>query len=294
MEIIFALIASIAFGFDVYLIRRGLIEAPYPIVAAFISLTINITFFVTLSLFFVPVNLLKLDLIYLFIIAGLLAPGCARWLSYKGLETLGASISAPIVNSDSLFSVLMALIFLKEPINGTMGIGIMGVIIGIVLLSYETGRKRNKSIAERLRYRYLFFPIVASLFYGISVLFRKLGLNLMNSPILGATFTSGTSWLVISILLITSRNHKRLFQGGIKRFAYFFMAGGATCIAWLSVFYALRIGRIAIVAPISSSSSLFTLFLSYVFLRRIEHISLKIVVATILIVGGIILLSIAK
>jgi hypothetical protein len=54
------------------------------------------------------------------------------------------------------------------------------------------------------------------------------------------------------------------------------------------------IGRVAIVTPIATSYSLFTLFLSYLFLRDMERMSSKIIFGTILIVGGVILLSLVK
>ena len=135
---------------------------------------------------------------------------------------------------------------------------------------------------------------MASLFYGTSVFFRKLGLNTLSSPILGATLTSGTSWCIITIILTTSGNTKRLVQVKKPSFIYFAVGGCTTCIAWLSFFHALNIGRVAIVTPIATSYSLFTLFLSYLLLRDMERMSLKIIFSTILIVGGIILLSFVK
>jgi transporter family protein len=294
MAIVFALMTAIAYGLDNFLIRKGLIHTPYPIVAAFITLTINFSFFVILSLIFIPFEFLKLNLIYLFIIAGILAPGFARLLSYKGLEILGMSITTPIINAESLFSVTMALFFLNEPINFSIVTGILGVMGGLVLLGYEIGQKNERDISKRFRYRYLFYPITASLFYGVSVFFRKLGLNTLSSPILGATLTSGTSWCIITIVLATSGNMKRLVQVKKRSFIYFVLGGCATCIAWLSFFHALNIGRVVIVTPIATSYSLFTLFLSYLLLRDMERMSLKIIFSTILIVGGIVLLSFVK
>jgi uncharacterized membrane protein len=52
--------------------------------------------------------------------------------------------------------------------------------------------------------------------------------------------------------------------------------------------------KVVIVTPIATSYSLVTLLLSYLLLRKVERLSLKIVVATILIVGGVILLSLIK
>ena len=144
MAIVFALMTAIAYGLDNFLIRKGLIDSPSPIVAAFITLTTNFSFFVVLSLIFIPFEFLKLDLIYLFIIAGILAPGGARLLSYKGLEILGMSITTPIINAESLFPITLALFFLNEPINFSIVVGILGVMGGLVLLGYEIGQKNEE------------------------------------------------------------------------------------------------------------------------------------------------------
>ncbi len=294
MEIILALITAVSFGIDYFLIRKGLIKTPYPIVAAFITLSINFSFFIVLSFLFIPLHFLKPEHVYFFIIAGVLAPGCARVLSYKGLETLGMTINTPIINAESLFSVVMALIFLNEPMNWSMLTGILGVVCGLVLLGHETGQEKGLHVLKRFRYRYLVYPMMASIFYGVSVFFRKLGLNVLNSPILGAAFTSGTSWCILAIILKASGNDRKLLQIKKESLVYFLVGGGVTCVAWLSLFHALSMGRIVIVTPIAASYSFVTLLLSYLLLREVERFSLKIGIATVLIVGGIALLSLTK
>ncbi|MDI7259452.1 MAG: EamA family transporter [Thermodesulfobacteriota bacterium] len=111
MEVILALVTAVSFGFDHFFIRKGLIGTPHPILPAFITLTVNFVFFLILSVIFVPIELLKLEWVYFFILAGILAPGCARAFAYKSLETLGMSVTTPIINSESLFSVTLAFIF---------------------------------------------------------------------------------------------------------------------------------------------------------------------------------------
>jgi len=63
-----------------------------------------------------------------------------------------------------------------------------------------------------------------------------------------------------------------------------------TCVAWFSIFSALNIGNISLVAPIANSYSLVTLFLSHFFLKKIEIITLRTVLATVLVVGGVTML----
>jgi bacterial/archaeal transporter family protein len=175
MAILFALITNLAYGLDFYFVRRGLMKSPETMAAAFITLTVNICFFVLLSVLFEPLSQLTWSLVYLFIIAGLLAPGAARLLSYRGLETLGLSISVPIVNAEFIFSVILAMVFLNEPITLVIGAGVLSIIAGLVLLGLESGRGKETTARKRIRYRHLLYPLMASVFYGLSVFVRKLG-----------------------------------------------------------------------------------------------------------------------
>jgi len=65
-------------------------------------------------------------------------------------------------------------------------------------------------------------------------------------------------------------------------------------MTWLALFQALSIGRVSIVSPIAGCSSLITLLLSMALLRDTERITVKIVFATFLIVGGVVTLSLAR
>jgi DME family drug/metabolite transporter len=294
MEVFFALISAVAHGCDYYCIRKGLLTDPYPLLATFITLTVNFSFFLVMFYWYVPLELLQWRLIYPFVAAGVLAPGCARIFAYKGLEHLGMSISAPIINAETLFSVLMAIVFLNEKLNIFILWGIVSVITGLVMLSYEMGRQKGRKKTGKLNYLYIFYPLTAAVFYGISVFFRKLGLVATGSPILGATITAGTSWCVLTLLMMRRERVRGLMKIGKKGLTYFVMGGAMTCIAWLSYFSALNIGRVALVAPIVGSYSLVTMFFSYFFLRDVERITITTVVATGFVVGGIVLLIVGR
>ena len=294
MAVLLALVTCFAYAIDTYLIRQGLARTPQPMVATVVTLSVNFAFFVVLFLLFVPAHYVRLEKVYPFIIAGVLAPGAARAFSYRGIEKLGLSINTPIVNSEILIAVAMAILFLNEPMTLPVVAGSVSVVAGLVLIGYETGRRRESGAARRIEYRYLVFPILASLFYATSVFFRKLGLNAVSSPILGAAFTSGTSWCIFMLALLKGGNRKALFEVKKQSLVYFLLGGVTTCIGWFALFTALSIGKVSIVTPIATSYSLVTLLLSYVFLRRVELVTAKIVVATVLVVGGVVVLSVLK
>ncbi len=294
MSIVFALIATFGHAFDSFFARKGLVETPAPMAATFITLTINVIFFVILSLLFVPGHLLRLDLVYIFIIAGMLAPGFGRALSYKGLETLGLSISSPITNSDSFFTITLALIFLDEPLSVFLTIGVVSIMTGIILLSYETGRRSTVRVSKKFKRRYLFYPLIAAFLFGSSVFLRKVGLGVVGSPLLGALFTCGTSWFVLVLFMIASGQMKGVSHVKGKSLVYFIISGGVSCITWLALLQALLLGRASVVSPIQGCYCLITLMLSMTFLRHAERINARIILATFLIVGGVVTLTMAR
>jgi drug/metabolite transporter, DME family len=294
MDILFALITSVGHAVEVLFIRKGLVRSPTPMAAAFITLTINFSFFVLLSILFLPGHLFRLDLIYVFIIAGLLAPALGRAFSYKSLDKLGVSIASPILNTDSSFSVAMALLFLGEPLSLLLAIGIASVLTGVVLLGYETGRHRGITAPRTYKSRHLLYPLCAACLFGVSVFLRKLGLTIINSPLLGAAVTSATSWCGFTIFMVASGHIRGVSHVKKGSLVYFLIAGGLNCVTWLGLFKALSLGRVSIVSPIAGCFSLFSLLLSAAFLRDVERITVRIVLATILIVSGVVILSLAR
>jgi len=294
MAIVLALITSIGHALDSFFVRKGLIETPFPMAAAFITLSVNFAFFAVLSLILLPGHLLKFESIYVFIIAGLLAPALGRALNYTGLHRLGMSITSPIVNTDSLFATGMALIFLKEPLSFPLALGICGIVVGVLLLGYESGQGKGIVTHRGFRYRYILFPLTAAMCFGLSIFLRKLGLQMVNSPILGAAVTSATSWCIFTVYVATSGNMGGM--GLVRRgsLIYFLIAGGMNCVTWLAYFHALNMGRVSVVSPIAGCYSIFTLLLSGTLLRKAERINMRIILATFLVAAGVITLSLAK
>lgn len=293
MAIFFAFITMFCYGFDILLVRKGLIKSPNAMVAAFITLSVNALFFLIYVLITEPLASIRLDMIYYFIIAGVMAPGLARVFNYKAVQKVGVSLTAPIVNSEILIAVAMAVIILSEPMNFTVAAGVLGVVGGLAILGYESGRSPGAE-AGKIQYRDLIYPFAASFLYGSSIFLRKLGLNVSGSPVVGALVTSGTSWLVMLFTLVGSKNLASVTKVERGSLPYFLAGGLLTSIGWYALFNALHIGRVGIVTPIAVSYSLVTMSFSYFFLRDVEHINRWVACGTLLVVGGILLLCLGR
>ena len=65
-------------------------------------------------------------------------------------------------------------------------------------------------------------------------------------------------------------------------------------LGMVAIYYALDLGKVSVVIPISSTAPFFSLIFTAVFLRDVERVTLKIVMAATMIVGGVTLLTLWK
>ncbi|MBI4529795.1 MAG: DMT family transporter [Deltaproteobacteria bacterium] len=253
--------------------------------AVVMSLCINIVFLWGVSFLFIPLDSLRSPGILIFVIVGLFQPGFTRWLTYKGIETLGVSVADPMRATTPLFSALMAILLLGERMTVPVFWATLLIIAGITLLSHHGGS------AEKVRLVYVLYPLLASLLAGFSQALRKVGLGAVPHPFLAAAVTA-TSSLLISLLTVwISAKKKQILLLNLSSLAYYLPAGVAVSLAMVSIYFALDQGKVTVVTPISSTAPLFALTLSALFLRDVERVTIKIVIGACLIVAGVLLIS---
>jgi len=74
-------------------------------------------------------------------------------------------------------------------------------------------------------------------------------------------------------------------------FGWFLSAGITVSLAMICIYYALDLGKVSVVIPISSTGPLFSLILTAIFLRDVERVTLRVVVSAAMIVGGVLMIS---
>jgi drug/metabolite transporter, DME family len=77
-------------------------------------------------------------------------------------------------------------------------------------------------------------------------------------------------------------------------FPYYLAAGLAISVGMVAIYYALDLGEVVVVIPISSTGPLFPLALTALFLKGVERVTLKIVLGALLIISGVVLLTLWK
>ena len=283
----FALANAFLFAFHNMLTKKGL-RYSNPGTAVITSLAINLIFLWGVSILFVPLASLASAGILIFVLVGLFQPGLTRFLTYKGIETIGIAITDPIRATTPLFSAVTAILFLGEQMTLPIGVATVLIIAGITLLSHRGGSM------QQVRFLYVLYPLLASLLAGCSQVLRKVGLGAVPHPFLAAAVTSSSSFVVALLTLWVSGKGKEFLRLDRRALPFYLPAGVAVSLGMVSIYYALDLGKVTVVIPISSIGPFFSLIFSALFLRDMERVTLRIVLGAALIIGGVLLITLWK
>jgi uncharacterized membrane protein len=282
---LFALANAFFFALHNMLTKKAL-RYSNPATAVISSLLINIVFLWALTLLFVPLSSVNSAAILIFIVVGFFQPGLTRLLTYKGIDTLGVALTDPIRATTPLFSAMMAIIFLGEEITLAIIVATFMIIAGITLLSWRGGAMKLMGSAV-----YLWYPIAASALAGASQVVRKFGLAAVPHPFFAAAVTA-TSSLVISLLTMWYvEKTQETWKMNRQCFGWFLGAGVTVSFAMICIYFALDLGKVSVVIPISSTGPFFSLILTAIFLRDVERVTPRIVLSAALIVAGVMMIT---
>jgi len=274
-----ALLASFIFASSSILLKKGLKFADVTSAAFFSTIIQTIIIWIP-ALLFVPFNLLFSEANLLFILSGAFTSFVGVQLTFIAVDRAGVSIAYPIIATQPLYSTLIAAMLLREQITIFIGVGTVLIVIGVALLSYgKKGSKEWKKIG-------IAAALLSAFVYAFSAIPRKVGFNIVNAPnfpILGTAVEMSTGLMCYSLYFAFLRKEPLFNRKSLSFFSFY---GLAITVSSLFILFALSFGKVITVSPLFNTYPLFTLFLAYLFLGKIEKITAKIIVCTLLIVSG--------
>jgi len=276
---IWAILSAAAWAVDSILVRKGTAYSNAS-TAAFISFLVCVVVLVpyiflqySIETIFHPANLY-------FVVSGLIQPAIVRVLFYVGIVRLGVSRAGPLRGTAPLFTMIIAFFVLREEPGLMVYAGACLTVTGTWLVSYKReGEAKWRKID-------LLFPLGAALLASVSQNIRKMGLLMIDAPLVASTISSATSFVCLLVSLSVSGKIGSLkinrgslpFYGGAAIFAL----AGQVC-----TFIALHQGQVSVVSPIINTTPLFVIGLTALFLRGEEKITKHVVIGVILLVAGI-------
>lgn len=285
-----ALLSAIAWGSSSGVSKLGMEAGGTPFQAALTNVSVSLVVFVTVIVARgESIRGFTLFAIALFAVTGLLATAVARVLSYTGVQRVGASVNGAAINTRPVFAALGAVVFLGETVQPSTAIGIAMVVAGLITLAISRGGD-----VSGWRRSDLVFPLGAALLYGSGSVLRRYGFTHTDmTTIVGVAIneTAGLAGLLLFVLVYRSDDVGAYLSAPRSAYAYFVGIGLLNAVALFALFEALSRGRVVIVDPLSSTTSLFTIAFVGLFLKDVEVLTKRLVLGAVLVVLGVVLVT---
>lgn len=291
MELVFvlALIPAVLWGLSPIFSKRGMASGGHYLQASLTVVAVDSTLYWLALLALQGLDVfgdLSIAAGALFFAAGIVGTAIGRLAVFVGVDRVGASINSAVISTRPLFAGLLAVLVLGEPVTPVTAAGIGVLVVGLVVLAISRGGD-----VTGWRARELVFPLTAAAAFGAGNVVRKFGLDAFSEITLleavalnelGAMAGLGTYAVVAG--------YGDVFDLPRRTYGYFVASGTLTAVALLSLFAALRIGRVVVVDPLAATAPLFTTVFAAVFLRDLERITLRLVLGAVLVVCGVALI----
>ena len=283
-----ALLSALMFALTFVFVRVG-VKSASTTTALWLTLFVNVVFLWGWSLLVYGWQFEQWWECRYFFLSGVFAPLLGRLFQFQGMAKLGANITTPLTLTHPVISVVLAILFLGEEVTNLGLLGALMVVLGSVVVGAQGGQNPTRSLQNVSRI-YLLLPLVASLSYGISIVFRKIGIDIGSDAVTAASVTCTSSWFFSTLYV--------LFTGAVgeircsrRELGFFVLAGIFSSLGPVLLYAALQFEGLVVIAPLAATTPLFVLLVSYVFIRADEIFTPQVVAGTVATVAGVILVT---
>ncbi len=221
----------------------------------------------------------------LFLILSGLSTG-ASWLCYfRALQTGNVNKVAPIDKSSTVLTMILAFIFLGEPLSLNMVLGMAGIAAGTLLM---LNLKKGDAPAMQPKNRsWLFYALLAASFASLTSILGKIGIEDIESN-LGTAIRTLVVLALAWAIVFAQKKQREIPQIQKRNWVFLLLSGIATGLSWLCFYRALQDGNASIVVPIDKLSIVVTVLFSVIVLK--EKLTKPALIGLLLIVAGTLLL----
>ncbi|MDH1282990.1 DMT family transporter [Pseudomonas chengduensis] len=283
-----ALLSALMFALTFVFVRVG-VKSASTTTALWLTLFVNVVFLWGWSLLVYGWQFEQWWEWRYFFLSGVFAPLLGRLFQFQGMAKLGANITTPLTLTHPVISVVLAILFLGEEVTNLGLLGALMVVLGSVVVGAQGGQNPTRSLQNVSRI-YLLLPLMASLSYGISIVFRKIGIDIGSDAVTAAAVTCTSSWFFSTLYV--------LFTGAVgeircsrRELGFFVLAGIFSSLGPVLLYAALQFEGLVVIAPLAATTPLFVLLVSYVFIRADEIFTPQVVAGTVATVAGVILVT---
>ena len=216
---------------------------------------------------------------WLFLILSGLATG-ASWLCYfRALQLGDINKVVPVDKASVILTMLLAFLFLQEPITPFGGIGVVLIAAGTFLMI----EKKDVEQKEGQKKSWFLYAAGSAIFASLTSILGKIGISGVESN-LGTAIRTAVVLLMAWVMVFVAGKAGEVRKIPKNELGFICLSGIATGASWLCYYRALQDGLASIVVPIDKLSILVTVAFSYFVFH--ERLSKKSAIGLVLIVAG--------
>ena len=218
---------------------------------------------------------------WIFLVLSGMATG-ASWLCYfKALQLGDVNKVVPIDKSSTILTIILAFIFLGEPITLVKGIAVVLIGVGTFMMIQK---KETADEPEKPKGRsWLIYALLSTVFASLTAILGKVGIEGVESNLGTAIRTCVVLVMAWVVVFVKGKKHT-IREIPKNELGFICLSGLATGGSWLCYYRALHDGMASVVVPIDKLSILVSIAFSYIVFR--ERLTKKAVVGLCLIVAG--------
>lgn len=209
----------------------------------------------------------------------------ASWICYfRALQLGDVNKVTPIDKSSTILTMLLAFLFLGEPLR-------LNMILGMILIGAGTWlmiQRQTSAVPAPVSGRaWLIYALGSALFASLTSILGKVGIEQVESN-LGTALRTVIVLVMAWAIVFAQGKHRQIAAIDRRSWIFILLSGLTTGLSWLCYYRALQLGPAAVVAPIDKLSLLVTVLFAYLFLK--EKLSPRALLGLILLTGGTLIL----
>ena len=204
------------------------------------------------------------------------------------IRYIGVSGSTTIYASYPIYTMGLAILFLKESVSVALVIGVLLIIGGLALLLSE---REGEKIAVKGANKLLgfVFSMASAISYGAnSVLIKGVVSNRVNPLV---TATMGLLFGALMLSIFSGRHVITSMRSNLRSTCFLILSGFSMTVGAMANYSALSLIPAVVASPLGAKNPLFAILGTYIFLKKFERITYQVVLGSLMAVGGSVLVT---
>lgn len=220
----------------------------------------------------------------IFAAVGVVFPAVVTLLNFASNRITGPTVAGTVSSTTPLFAVLVAIVFLSEPLTLAAAVGTVAIVLGVVAFTARGGNSPRAWAAWAI-----LLPLAGAAIRGAAQAAVKGGLALWPEPFVAVLvgYTVSCATIFAASRTLVPKEAAPLNRRGVL---WFVSVGACNGAGILAMYAALARNPVSVVSPLVATYPLFTLALSALFLRE-EKFGPRVLLGVALTVAGVVVLA---